>query len=101
MSDLTVYCPTLQPFGKWDGRTSSITTRLFPLAIQNPVYFHALLCIAAAHYGILSGQQTFKAVACHHRGEAIKLLSEILQDGKSGVTDLVIAAAGCKAPNLL
>jgi hypothetical protein len=58
-----------------------------------------LLCILATHLNISSGQQTFKVVACHHRGEAIKLLNEILQAGKGGVTDLVIAAAGCKQTN--
>jgi hypothetical protein len=55
-----------------------------------------MLCISATHHGFSTGQQAFKKVACHHRGEAIKLLSELLQNGKDSVSDLVIAAAGCR-----
>jgi hypothetical protein len=76
--------------------TSPVVTKFFRLAIQNPVYFHATLCIAATHLEISSGQKAFKAIACHHRGEAIQLLNEMLHDQVSEVTDLVIAAVGCK-----
>lgn len=76
--------------------TSPIVTRFFRLAIQNPVYFHATLCIAATHFNISSDQKSFKAIACHHHGEAIKLLNQMLQDQVSEVTDLVIAAVGCE-----
>lgn len=77
--------------------TSPIVTRFFRLAIQNPVYFHATLCIAATHLDISSDRQVFKAIACHHRGEAIKLLNEMLRDQVDEVTDLVVAAAGCES----
>jgi hypothetical protein len=67
------------------------------MAIQYPVYFHATLCIAANHFKISSGQKTFEAIACHHRGKAIRLPNEMLLEQISDVSDLVIAAAGCKS----
>jgi hypothetical protein len=95
-TDLTKYCPALQPFGKWDSQNSPIITRLFRLGMQNPLYFHCMLCIAATHFDLSSGQNTFGTIACLHRGEAIKLLNSSLRDKSGFVTDLMLAAVGCK-----
>lgn len=88
------YCPDLAPFGKWDSKNNPVSLKNFQLAMKHKVYCHATLCIAAVHYGLLSGQNIFKALAYHHRGEAIKLLNRILQEGNGEVTELMIATVG-------
>jgi hypothetical protein len=90
------YCPDLAPFGKWDSQNNPVSIKYFRLSIEHEVYYHATLCIAATHFGLLSGRDIFKALAYYHRGEAIKLLNRILQEGNGEITELMIATVGCE-----
>jgi Fungal specific transcription factor domain len=85
------FCPSLVPFGKLDTQNNPVALKFFQLAIKHDVYCHAMLCIAAAHFSLLSGQDVFKALAYHHRGQTIKLLNRILQEGNGEITEMMIS----------
>jgi hypothetical protein len=68
-----------------------MVVRLLPMAISNVALFHAMLCIAAAHFNLYSKQDTFNQHSAYHRNQSIHLLQTVLEDKDNSCSDQTVS----------
>ena len=69
-----------------------LRTRFFPFVMTDPAPFHAVMLIAASHYGKVRGSQSHGIDLLQLRGMAIREINGALEDQARGTSDQLIAA---------
>jgi len=68
-----------------------MVVNLLPMAISNAALFHAVLCIAAAHFNLYSKRDTFNTHSIYHRNQSIHLLQTVLEDKDNSCSDQTVS----------
>ncbi|RFU36284.1 hypothetical protein B7463_g31, partial [Scytalidium lignicola] len=83
----SIFALSLSPLG---GKIPMVA-ELYPVAMTDPMLFHALLSVTAAHQSCLVGRKEPSTKAIKHRGHAIHMLNGTLRSQDLNLDDVMIA----------
>lgn len=88
---LSVMTPAISPVDvKYGSRTH--LDKSFNFMVSDAAVLHASLAVASMHYDFCRGRKTLAYTTAFHRGEAIRLVNEMLENEDRAISDEMIAS---------
>lgn len=87
--DMHIFCADMFPYA--DAHSNPLRSIWFPFVVTDLALMQATLCIAAAHYQLVSGK-CLGAILDVIRMQAIRLVNHRLKDPIDGISDGTVSA---------